>query len=107
MEEIRRKYIDWVRTGKKLRFLRTNNVNLRRYVCWFTRYDEGNCSGECESCDFEMDESISRLELAKAFTTTENVIFNWERGITSPELEDLLLYAEICGITLEDIIVFD
>ena len=106
MKEIRRKYIDWDKTGKRLRNLRTGNTSLRRYVCWALRFDEGNCSGDCGNCEYEMDSSISRNELATVFQTTESVIFNWENGKTSPELEDLIMYAEICGVRLEDIIVY-
>lgn len=106
MQEIKRKYIDWRKTGKRLLNLRTGNTNLRRYVCWYLKYDKGNCSGDCGNCEYEMDASISRSELAAVFTTTESVIFNWENGKTSPELEDLLLYAEICGIPLEQIVVY-
>ena len=106
MQEIKRKCIDWVKTGKRLLNLRTGNTSLRRYVCWRLKYDEGNCSGDCRNCEYEMDASISRKELADVFQTTENVVFNWENGKTSPEIEDLLLYAEICGITMEQIIVY-
>ena len=107
MKKIERRWINWEKTGKRLRMLRTQNVNLRRYVCWSLKFDRGNCSGDCQSCEYEMDASISRSELAEIFTTSESVVFNWEAGKTSPDLEDLFLYANICGITLEDILVFD
>lgn len=107
MKRFKRCSINWEKTGKRLRMLRTQNQNLRRYVCWCLRFDRGNCSGDCQSCEYEMDASISRAELAQVFTTTESVVFNWEAGKTTPNLEDLFLYAKICGITLEDILVFD
>ena len=107
MKEIKRKYIDWKKTGKRLLSLSNNNTALRRYTCWLLKFDRGNCSGECKSCEYEMDPSISRNELAEVFTTTESVIFNWENGKTPPALEDLLLYSEITGIPLEEIIVYD
>ena len=48
---------------------------------WLLKFDRGNCSGDCKNCEYEMDPSISRNELAEVFTTTESVIFNWEIGI--------------------------
>ena len=106
MKKIERKIIDWKKTGKRLRGLRNNDKRLRRYVCWFLKYDKGECSGICDECEYEMDASISRVELADVFCTSESVIFNWENGKTPPELEDLLMYSEITGRTLEDIIVY-
>ena len=67
MIELKRKYIDWANTAKNLKLLRRDNINLRRYVCSQLNYDKGECSGECETCKFDMDESISQLELAKVF----------------------------------------
>ena len=107
MKEIHRKRINWKKTGKRLLGLRNNNLTLRRYTCWFLKYDKGNCSGDCKNCEYEMDPSISRNELADVFMTTESVIFNWENGKTPPEIEDIMLYSEITGIPLEGIIVFE
>lgn len=101
------KYIDWRKTGKNLLLLRQDNLELRRTVCHLIRYDEANCSGECDNCRFDMDSSISRKELARAFDVSENVIFNWENGNTPVSLEYMLYYCEISGKDLKDIVVFD
>ena len=107
MKRVERKVIDWKKTGRRLRGLRNNNASLRRYVCWHLRYDAGECSGECDVCEYEMDVSISRNELAEVFCTTESVIFNWENGKTPPDLSDLIMYSEITGLSLEEIVVFE
>ena len=98
MELIERRLIDWVKTGKKLRTLRERNLKLIRYACFVCHYEDGNCDGECENCDFDkdLDRSITREELAKVFDTTATVINNWESGNTPIPLEDLMFYAKIC-----------
>ena len=107
MKKVERKNVDCVKTGNRLMALRTSNLALRRYVCWSLRYDLGECSVECASCEFEMDRSISRTELADVLSTTENVVFNWESGKTPVPLEDLLLYTGISSVPLEDIVVLE
>ncbi len=106
MIEFKRKYIDWANTAKNLKLLRRDNINLRRYVCSQLNYDKGECSGECETCRFDMDESISQLELAKVFNVSESMIVNWENNKSRPQLDDLLFYSQICGLDLYDVIVF-
>lgn len=106
MEEIKRRYIDWHKTGRILRDLRNDNLNLRRYVCYVLKSHEGNCSGECESCKYEMDNSISRAELAQVFNVSDSIICNWESGKTPVGLDDLLFYCEITGLKINDIIDF-
>lgn len=106
MIELKRKYIDWANTAKNLKLLRRDNINLRRYVCSQLNYDKGECSGECETCRFDMDESISQLELAKVFNVSESMIVNWENNKSRPQLDDLLFYSQICGLDLYDVIVF-
>ena len=106
MEKIERKFIDWKKTGKRLLGLRRDNMQLRRYVCWMLKYSEGNCSGECETCEFDMDVSISRAELASVFEVSESVVFNWERGVTPPTIEDLMLYSDISGVDPSNILVY-
>lgn len=101
------RYIDWKKTGKNLELLRNDNKRLRRYVCSALRRDEGNCSGECETCKFDMDSSISRPELASVFHVSESVIFNWERGKTPVSLENMLFYCQIAEVDLKEIIVFE
>lgn len=106
MIELKRKYIDWANTAKNLKLLRRDNINLRRYVCSQLNYDKGECSGECETCKFDMDESISQLELAKVFNVSESMIVNWENNKSRPQLDDLLFYSQICRLDLYDVIVF-
>lgn len=104
--ELKRRYIDWEMTSRNLELLRNDNLELRRRVCRALNYDERNCSGNCGACRYDMDTNISRAELAQVFNVTANVIFNWERGITHIEIDDLLFYCQLAGVTLEDIIVF-
>ena len=104
---IQRKRIDWEKTGRNLQLLRNDSISLRRFVCRAIRYDEGDCSGECETCRFEMDNSISRTELAKVFAVSESVIFNWESGRTPVSLENVLFYCEIADADVKDVIVFE
>ena len=106
MIELKRKYIDWANTAKNLKLLRRDNINLRRYVCSQLNYDKGECSGECETCRFDMDESICQLELAKVFNVSESMIVNWENNKSRPQLDDLLFYSQICGLDLYDVVVF-
>lgn len=103
----KRKYIDWKKTGKNLQLLRNDNISLRRYVCSELRRDDGNCSGECETCRYDMDSSISRPELASVFHVSESVIFNWENGKTPVSLEDMLFYCQIADVELKEILVFE
>ena len=106
MQLIQRKFIDWGKTGRRLARLRETNINLRRYVCSNLRHKAGNCSGECLTCEFDMDNHISRKELATIFGVSESVIFNWENARTEVSLEDMLFYAQISKIDLIDLIVF-
>lgn len=107
MKEVKRRVINWEATGERLADLRQNNFELRRYACNYIRTRNGMCEGlNCENCRKEIDNMISRRELGIVFQTTESVIVNWESGKTSPELEDLLLYTEITGLRLKDILVF-
>ena len=107
MKRIERKCIDWERTGIRLYNLRSDNLHLRRYVCWLLNVKKGNCSGECQTCEFDMDRSISRAELGAAMQVSDSVIYNWENGVTPPSLEDLLLYSEMARVDLSEIIVYE
>ena len=102
-----RRAIDWKKTGKQLLFLRNDNLSLRKYVCRENNYVKGECDGRCDTCKYDMDTSISRSELARVFSVTESVVFNWENGITPVSLEDMLFYCEIAGVDLKDLIVFE
>ena len=107
MEKIERKYVNWDRTGKNLEFLRCDNLNLRRNVCNLLNYDKGLCSGECEICRYEMDNSISRSELATVFNVSESVVFNWENNRTHISIEDLLFYCQLASVGIDDILVYE
>lgn len=107
MQEIQRKYIDWGKTAINLRLLRNDNLNLRRYVCMVLNRNSGDCDGACDNCKFDMDNSISRGELAKVFNVSESCVVNWERGTSRPTLDDLIFYSEICNINLYDVVVFE
>ncbi len=106
MKPIHRKFIDWKKTGRILQLLREDNIELRRAVCNALKHDKGDCSGECVECRFEMDNHISRKELADVFGVSESVIFNWENGRTAVALEDMLFYAQISKKELSEIIVY-
>lgn len=102
------RYVDWEATGNKLFRLRSDNANLRRYVCRALRKD--NCASKaqsCETCEEKyMDRSISRSELAKVFNVSESVINNWETGRTEVGVDNLMFYCHIAQVKLEDILVF-
>lgn len=106
MQQIKLKYIDWDRTATNLKLLRNDNINLRRYVCSSLNLDKGECDGRCETCKYDMDNSISQKELARVFNVSDSMIINWENGKSRPALEYLIFYSEICRISLYDVIVF-
>lgn len=106
MKQLNRQYIDWAKTAKNLKLLRQDNINLRRYVCSQLNFDKGNCDGLCDTCKFDMDNSISQSELAKVFNVSESMVVNWENNKSRPQLDDLIFYSQICGIDLYDVIVF-
>ena len=112
MEPFCGKTIDWIKTGRNLEYLRRHNVKLIKRVCAYCKSQEDSktyCEGgaKCESCTFEMDNHISRNELASAVVGwSESQIANWEDARSIISIEDLYVYCELCGITLEDIIVF-
>lgn len=108
MEKLQRNYVNWQKTAVNLRLLRQDNINLRRYVCGVLRVKSGVCDGaNCADCRFEMDNSISRAELASVFNVTESVVFNWENGKSLPTLDDLMFYAQICKLDLFDVVITD
>ena len=106
----KRKVIDWERTAKMLRLLRCDNIALRKYVCRQLNVSgqKESCDGlNCNNCTIDMEASISQGELAQVFHVSEGIVANWENNRTNPELEDLLLYADICELSLYDIIQFE
>ena len=119
MELYSRLKIDWIKTGENLANIRMNNLNLRRYVCYFNKKKNEHkvlsldfrpkytCFSEyeCETCTKEMDQLISVQELANVFGLSRDVINNWETGRTIPDIEDLLLYSKITGLSIEDILI--
>ena len=108
MKKIEYRAVNWKDTGRNLQNLRLNNYNLRKYVCWQLSSGRDNCSGECDTCELDMDTHISQSELARVFyLDNESRIVNWEKGRARPTISDLLFYAEICGIPLEQVLVFE
>ena len=120
MELFNRPIINWNKTGERLADLRCNNLNLRRYVCFFNKkYNEERSldnlrpkytcfsNYDCLNCNKEMDKSISVQELANVFGKTRDVVTNWETGKTMPDIEDLLLYSKITELDINEIVVFD
>lgn len=119
MEFYNRPVIDYKKTGERLADLRMNNLNLRRYVCFYnkklneakaieTLRPKYTCyfNYNCEHCTREMDKLISAQELANVFGLSRDIINNWEIGKTTPDIEDFLLYSKITGLDLNKIIVF-
>lgn len=106
MKPIRRKFIDWQKTGRALQLLREDNIELRRCVCGSLKHDKADCGGECNTCKFEMDNHISRKELSEVFGVSENIVFNWENGRTEVSYENLLFYAQIAKTDLDEIVIF-
>lgn len=112
MKEYERRIINWEMTGKNLEYLRRHNINLIKKVCEYCRTQENSsnpCEGgeKCKSCTFNMDNHISRSELARAVAGwTENQIANWEDARSVISLEDLLMYCHLCEMELEDIIIY-
>ena len=106
MINVKRQFIDWKKTGKSLQFLREDNIELRREVCGALKHDKGDCGGECGVCRFEMDNHISRKELADVFGVSESVIFNWESGRTAVDYENLLFYSQLSKKSLIEIVIF-
>ena len=106
MKAIERKFVDHVKTGRSLQMLREDNIELRRRVCEALRRESNGCDQPCAECSkFEMDNHISRPELATVFGVSENVIFNWEIGRTPISYEDLLFYSQLSGLPVEQIVV--
>lgn len=105
MKVIKREFVDWKKTGRKLEMLRQDNIELRRKVCRALKHDDGNCVGDCAACEFEMDNHISRNELSKVFDVSESVIYNWENGKTVVDYDDLLFYAKLADLDISDIVV--
>lgn len=106
MTTIHRKFIDWKKTGRNLQLLREDNIELRRFVCGALKHDKSSCGGECGECVFEMDNHISRKELSDVFGVSESVIFNWENGRTVVDYENLLFYAQISKLDVNEIVIF-
>ncbi len=108
MQPIERKSIDWIKTGEKLAYLRTNDLALRRYACYVCHRLEWECSKDCDGClettsykrqqgERGLDPSTSCAELARVFGESESVVRNWETGRTPVPLDALYLYARITG----------
>lgn len=130
MKLIERVSIDWNKTGRLLRLLRCANENLRRNVCKArkimhsacknadplcgkncqincSRDCDLDCNLDCENCGVEIDNAISRAELAEVLCVSATQVANWELGRTPPPIEDLLMYGKLCGLNIFDILIFD
>lgn len=108
--DIRKQYVNWQKTGRNLFLLRDDNINLRRFVCHKLKFDSDRClgGGDCANCKpTDMDNRISRQELAEVFHVSESVIGNWESGRTPIGLEDLIFYARIACVDIQSILVFE
>ncbi len=102
-----RRIIDWQKTSKNLKLLRCDNLSLRREICKYLRSKDGECDGDhCPCCRLDMETAISQAELADFFKVSESVVANWETARSEPSVEDLLFYADLCGLKVEDIVVF-
>lgn len=106
MTRIHRKFINWKKTGKVLQLLREDNIELRRAVCGALKHDKDDCGGVCSTCKYELDNHISRKELSEVFGVSESVIFNWENGRTAVDYENLLFYAQLTKLKLDEIVIF-
>ncbi|MBO5866924.1 MAG: helix-turn-helix transcriptional regulator [Clostridia bacterium] len=108
---IQKRLINWEKTGKMLRLLRCDNINLRRNVCkeLSMQLKKGHiCKAtNCDNCILELDNQISQAELAEVMGVSDSVITNWENGRSIPTLEDLLLYADLCKMDLQQILIFE
>lgn len=111
MQKLVGKSIDWVRTGKQLEYLRRHNINLIKKVCAYCRSQEDAktyCEGgeKCKTCTYDMDNHISRNELASAVAGwSDSQVANWEDARSIISIEDLYIYCQLCDLTLEDILV--
>lgn len=105
---MKRKYvIDWKKTSKNLYLLRKDNITLRKRVCKELALHLEECSENCDECRYEMDNSISRAELAEVFNVSESVINNWERNKTMVSYEDLLFYCQLADVSIDEVVVFE
>ena len=117
MKEIKIVKIDWKKTGIALQYLRENNYNLKKYVCYYNKVNNFNDSEryfcynipiyDCDNCDKEMDKKISRRELGRVFSVSEDIVENWENGETIIDIEELIMYSKISGTDIFDILVFE
>lgn len=106
--------IDAERTAKRLRYLRRNNINLKKYVCRYSRlYKEvvrrhnndpcPNCYN-CENCDKFYD-YISPSSLARCFDMETRFITDVESG-KNVTIQKVLLYSYISQVPLSEILIF-
>ena len=114
MNLINKIVIDWDKTKDNLLDLRLNNINLRKYVCYYNKFNKDDinlrekytCFNNylCDDCKM-VDLKISRSELAFTLGVSDDIIYNIETGKTIPDLEELILYSKISKVPLENIIV--
>lgn len=105
---VERKKIDWDLTKLNLVNLRLHNPDLRRYVCSQLKHETCEDDVDCTKCNIRfIAPYITRPMLAKVIGVSVNALYNWERGKTLVDYEDLLFYCAIAKVKLEDIIVFE
>ncbi len=106
---ITRRIIDWQATGYNLKLLRCDNLKLRKHVCrqLSSSLTKGHICRtlDCDNCT-NMDNQISQAELAIVMNVSDSMVANWETNRTIPTLEDLLMYCDLCDMSLENIIVY-
>ena len=105
--DIKRISIDWKKTGKNVQLLTNDNITLRRNVCGALKLSKGECSGDCVNCKYEMDNFISRPELAQVFNVSESVVFNWENGKTLPDIASLISLSDLYNLSLDELVKGD
>ena len=117
MRKIEVPYIDYEYVGRKLCDLRQSNSNLLKYVCYslneerLTNVDKWDASSavctrdmKCDDCHRPVEREVSQGELARVLGVSKTMVSNWESGRTSVDLCYLLVYCELCDVTLEEIV---
>ena len=103
---IKRRSIDWKKTGEKLKDIRLTNDALKSFVCHAHNKNTPQCDDDCFNCCFGMCYFISRRELGEAFGVSDSVVLNWEHGRSAMFYEDLELYARIIGFSIEALLCY-
>lgn len=99
--------INWMLTANNIKRLRLHNDNLRHEVC--KKLSKNGCKEiSCENCNLlTADNQISARELADYLNFSLNIVTNIENGRTIPSAEFLLRIADLCNITIEEVLVIE